>query len=145
MAYTVTEQNMVTVDGHWLVTLPGFTVPRIHSGGGKQEGLIYKTTESYQAEPDRLTFSGRFPWKAESTCRLETVRTTKNSSYRLRKTLQINSVPALSLKVDDFCRPFGPLLNHQILLTFPSHFPILYSDWSRNGRQDFKVLFPKAC
>lgn len=101
MIYTVIEQNVVAVDGQWLFTLPGFTVPRIHSGAGKQEGLIYKNTELYQAEPVRHNFSGRFPWKAESTSSLETARTTKNSSYRLRKTPQISSVPALSLKGDD--------------------------------------------
>lgn len=56
---------------------------------------------SSRANQTYLNFSGRFHWRAESTSSLETVRTTKHSSYRPRKTLQINSALALSLKVDD--------------------------------------------
>lgn len=53
MIYMVTEQKVVAQDGHWLMTFPGFKVPRMHSDAGKQEGLIYENIKLSQAESVR--------------------------------------------------------------------------------------------
>lgn len=44
---------MVAQDGHWLMTFPGFEVPRMHSDAGKQEGLIYRNIKLFQAKSVR--------------------------------------------------------------------------------------------
>lgn len=45
MIYMVTEWKAGAQDVHWLITFPGFRVPRMYSDSGKSEGLINKNRE----------------------------------------------------------------------------------------------------